>query len=89
VMMRTPSNDESGLKKGPWSPEEDKILVDHIQKHGHGSWRALPKLAGLNRCGKSCRLRWNNYLRPDIRRGKFSDEEENLIINLHSVLGNK
>ncbi|WJX60085.1 hypothetical protein P8452_45328 [Trifolium repens] len=88
-MMRIPSNDESGLKKGPWSPEEDKILVDHIQKHGHGSWRALPKLAGLNRCGKSCRLRWNNYLRPDIRRGKFSDEEEQLIINLHSVLGNK
>ncbi|CAK8539213.1 unnamed protein product [Lathyrus sativus] len=88
-MMRTPMNDESGLKKGPWSPEEDKILVDHIQKHGHGSWRALPKLAGLNRCGKSCRLRWNNYLRPDIRRGKFSDEEENLIINLHSLLGNK
>ncbi|CAI8589439.1 unnamed protein product [Vicia faba] len=88
-MMRTPSNDESGIKKGPWSPEEDKILVDYIQKHGHGSWRALPKLAGLNRCGKSCRLRWNNYLRPDIRRGKFSDEEESLIINLHSVLGNK
>lgn len=90
-MMRTPiaSNDESGLKKGPWSPEEDKILVDFIEKHGHGSWRALPRLAGLNRCGKSCRLRWTNYLRPDIKRGKFSDEEEQLIINLHSVLGNK
>ncbi|XP_027362554.1 transcription factor MYB53-like [Abrus precatorius] len=88
-MMRTPSSDESGLKKGPWSPEEDKILVDYIQKHGHGSWRALPKLAGLNRCGKSCRLRWTNYLRPDIKRGKFSDEEEQLIINLHAVLGNK
>nr|KYP52711.1 Transcription factor MYB39 [Cajanus cajan] len=88
-MMRTPSNDESGLKKGPWSPEEDKILMDFIQKHGHGSWRALPKLAGLNRCGKSCRLRWTNYLRPDIKRGKFSDEEEKLIINLHAVLGNK
>ncbi|KAL5182098.1 Transcription factor MYB93 [Glycine soja] len=91
VMMRTPiaSNDESGLKKGPWSPEEDKILVDFIEKHGHGSWRALPRLAGLNRCGKSCRLRWTNYLRPDIKRGKFSDEEEQLIINLHSALGNK
>ncbi|KHN35149.1 Transcription factor MYB39, partial [Glycine soja] len=90
VMMRTPiSSDESGLKKGPWSPEEDKILVDFIEKHGHGSWRALPRLAGLNRCGKSCRLRWTNYLRPDIKRGKFSDEEEQLIINLHSVLGNK
>ncbi|KAK7405952.1 hypothetical protein VNO78_07564 [Psophocarpus tetragonolobus] len=88
-MMRTPSSDESCLKKGPWSPEEDKILVEYIQKHGHRSWRALPKLAGLNRCGKSCRLRWTNYLRPDIKRGKFSHEEEQLIINLHAVLGNK
>ncbi|KAL9327875.1 hypothetical protein ACSQ67_002878 [Phaseolus vulgaris] len=87
--MRTLSSDESGLKKGPWSPEEDQTLVDYIQKHGHGSWRALPKLAGLNRCGKSCRLRWTNYLRPDIKRGKFSEEEEKLIINLHAVLGNK
>ncbi|MED6204573.1 hypothetical protein PIB30_010121 [Stylosanthes scabra] len=89
MMGRSGSSDESGLKKGPWTPEEDKILVDYIQRHGHGSWRALPKLAGLNRCGKSCRLRWTNYLRPDIKRGKFSDEEEQLIINLHAVLGNK
>ncbi|KAJ1406695.1 SANT/Myb domain [Sesbania bispinosa] len=89
MIGRTPCCDESGLKKGPWTPEEDRILVDYIQKNGHGSWRALPKLAGLNRCGKSCRLRWTNYLRPDIKRGKFSEEEEQLIINLHSVLGNK
>lgn len=88
-MGRTPCSDENGLKKGPWTPEEDRILVDYIQKHGHGSWRALPKHAGLNRCGKSCRLRWTNYLRPDIKRGKFSEEEEQLIINLHAVLGNK
>ncbi|QCD88876.1 myb proto-oncogene protein [Vigna unguiculata] len=88
-MGRAPCSDESGLKKGPWTPEEDNILVDFIQKHGHGSWRALPKLAGLNRCGKSCRLRWTNYLRPDIKRGKFSEEEQQLIINLHAVLGNK
>ncbi|XP_044494520.1 transcription factor MYB92-like [Mangifera indica] len=88
-MGRSPSCDESGLKKGPWTPEEDQKLVKHIQKHGHGSWRALPKLAGLNRCGKSCRLRWTNYLRPDIKRGKFSQEEEETILNLHSVLGNK
>ncbi|XP_041012388.1 transcription factor MYB53 [Juglans microcarpa x Juglans regia] len=81
--------DENDLKKGPWTPEEDQKLIDYIQKHGHGSWRALPKLAGLNRCGKSCRLRWTNYLRPDIKRGKFSEEEEHIIINLHSVLGNK
>ncbi|CAJ1934090.1 unnamed protein product [Sphenostylis stenocarpa] len=89
MMGRAPCSDESGLKKGPWTPEEDNILVEYIQRHGHGSWRALPNLAGLNRCGKSCRLRWTNYLRPDIKRGKFSEEEEQLIISLHAVLGNK
>ncbi|KAJ6814848.1 transcription factor MYB39-like [Iris pallida] len=88
-MGRSPCCDASGLKKGPWTTEEDQMLVDYIQKHGHGSWRALPKLAGLNRCGKSCRLRWTNYLRPDIKRGKFSPEEEQTILNLHSILGNK
>ncbi|BAH92179.1 Os03g0388600 [Oryza sativa Japonica Group] len=45
--------------------------------------------AGLNRCCKSCRLRWINYLRPDIKRGNFTPEEEQAIITLHSVLGNK
>ncbi|WVZ81926.1 hypothetical protein U9M48_029251 [Paspalum notatum var. saurae] len=79
----------NGLKKGPWTPEEDQKLMNYIQKHGHGSWRALPELAGLNRCGKSCRLRWTNYLRPDIKRGKFSEEEEQTILQLHSILGNK
>ncbi|KAL0307587.1 UNVERIFIED_CONTAM: Transcription factor [Sesamum angustifolium] len=88
-MGRSPCCDESGLKKGPWTPEEDDKLIKYIQKHGHGSWRALPKLAGLNRCGKSCRLRWTNYLRPDIKRGKFSQEEEQTILNLHAILGNK
>ncbi|KAF3324817.1 transcription factor MYB39-like protein [Carex littledalei] len=88
-MGRAPCCDEIGVKKGPWTPEEDKLLVDYIQKNGHGSWRRLPKLAGLNRCGKSCRLRWTNYLRPDIKRGRFTEEEEKLIIHLHSVLGNK
>ncbi|KAL6606494.1 hypothetical protein ACP70R_042147 [Stipagrostis hirtigluma subsp. patula] len=89
-MGRSPCCDqEAGVKKGPWTPEEDKLLVDYIQKHGHGSWRRLPKLAGLNRCGKSCRLRWTNYLRPDIKRGRFTDDEEKLIIHLHSILGNK
>ncbi|XVF52329.1 hypothetical protein PTKIN_Ptkin05aG0009900 [Pterospermum kingtungense] len=81
--------EDANVKKGPWTPEEDQKLIDYINRHGQGSWKALPKLAGLNRCGKSCRLRWTNYLRPDIRRGKFTEEEERVIINLHSVLGNK
>ncbi|GAB2236091.1 hypothetical protein Droror1_Dr00027826 [Drosera rotundifolia] len=88
-MGRTPCCVEPGLKKGPWTAEEDQKLISYIQNHGHGSWRALPKLAGLNRCGKSCRLRWTNYLRPDIKRGKFSPEEEDKILNLHAIMGNK
>ncbi|KAF5180390.1 Myb transcription factor [Thalictrum thalictroides] len=88
-MGRAPCCDKNGLKKGPWTPDEDQKLMDYIQKNGHGSWRTLPKNAGLQRCGKSCRLRWTNYLRPDIKRGRFSFEEEETIIQLHSVLGNK
>ncbi|XWS32208.1 hypothetical protein CRYUN_Cryun23aG0140600 [Craigia yunnanensis] len=88
-MGRTPCCDRKGLKKGPWAPEEDEILVNYIKKHGHGSWRSLPKLAGLLRCGKSCRLRWTNYLRPNIKRGPFTLEEEKLVIQLHGILGNR
>ncbi|KAL3509532.1 hypothetical protein ACH5RR_028933 [Cinchona calisaya] len=88
-MGRSPCCDKNGLKKGPWTPEEDLKLIQYIQLHGAGNWRTLPKTAGLERCGKSCRLRWTNYLRPDIKRGRFSFEEEETIIQLHSVLGNK
>ncbi|XP_052195004.1 transcription factor MYB16 [Diospyros lotus] len=88
-MGRTPCCDKVGLKRGPWTPEEDKKLLAYIELHGHGSWRALPAKAGLQRCGKSCRLRWTNYLRPDIKRGKFSLQEEQTIIQLHALLGNR
>ncbi|KAL0395629.1 UNVERIFIED_CONTAM: Transcription factor [Sesamum calycinum] len=87
-MGRSPCCDKIGVKKGPWTPEEDEKLLAYIQQHGHGSWRALPPKAGLQRCGKSCRLRWTNYLRPDIKRGKFSFQEEQTIIQLHALLGN-
>ncbi|XP_077252121.1 transcription factor MYB30-like [Tasmannia lanceolata] len=88
-MVRAPCCEKMGLKKGPWTPEEDQILIVFIQRFGHGNWRALPKQAGLLRCGKSCRLRWTNYLRPDIKRGDFSREEEETIIKLHELLGNR
>ncbi|KAK3428801.1 hypothetical protein EUGRSUZ_E00261 [Eucalyptus grandis] len=92
-MVRSPccsgDHEAEGLKKGPWSAEEDAKLSEYIEKEGHGRWSDLPKKAGLNRCGKSCRLRWINYLRPDIKRGNFSDEEEAMIINFHSLYGNK
>ncbi|XP_072968490.1 myb-related protein 308-like isoform X2 [Typha angustifolia] len=64
------------VKRGLWSPEEDEKLIRYIKNHGYGSWSEVPEKAGLQRCGKSCRLRWINYLRPNIRRGRFTAEEE-------------
>ncbi|CAN1131966.1 Transcription factor MYB14, partial [Linum perenne] len=88
-MGRNPCCEKMGVKKGPWTPEEDEILVSFIRRFGHNNWRALPKQAGLLRCGKSCRLRWINYLRPDIKRGNFTSEEEETIVKLHQMLGNR
>ncbi|KAF8672283.1 hypothetical protein HU200_049481 [Digitaria exilis] len=87
-MGRAPCCEKEGLRRGAWSPEEDQRLAAYIQQHGHPNWRALPRQAGLLRCGKSCRLRWINYLRPDIKRGNFSADEEALIVRLHAELGN-
>ncbi|KAI4343713.1 hypothetical protein L6164_011030 [Bauhinia variegata] len=77
------------LRKGLWSPDEDEKLFNYITRYGVGCWSSVPRLAGLQRCGKSCRLRWINYLRPDLKRGMFSQQEEDLIISLHEVLGNR
>ncbi|KAK9105082.1 hypothetical protein Scep_021926 [Stephania cephalantha] len=88
-MVRPPCCDKAGMKKGPWTPEEDIILVSYIQEHGPGNWRAVPTNTGLRRCSKSCRLRWTNYLRPGIKRGNFTDHEESMIIHLQALLGNR
>ncbi|KAI3502227.1 hypothetical protein L1887_30259 [Cichorium endivia] len=88
-MVRAPCFDKDGIKKGAWSEEEDSRLRLHIQRHGHRNWRVLPKLAGLSRCGKSCRLRWMNYLRPNLRRGNFTNEDEGVILSLHKNIGSK
>nr|WRO64654.1 MYB transcription factor protein [Rosa persica] len=87
--MRKPCCDKQDTNKGAWSKQEDQKLIDYIRKHGEGCWRTLPQAAGLLRCGKSCRLRWINYLRPDLKRGKFAEDEEDLIIKLHALLGNR
>ncbi|KAK2975975.1 hypothetical protein RJ640_013006, partial [Escallonia rubra] len=76
-MGRSPCCSKVGLNRGAWTASEDKILTDYIKLHG------------LKRCGKSCRLRWLNYLRPDIKRGNISHDEEELIIRLHKLLGNR
>ncbi|KAG9130333.1 hypothetical protein Leryth_004399 [Lithospermum erythrorhizon] len=88
-MGRSPCCEKAHTNKGAWTKEEDDRLISYIKAHGEGCWRSLPKAAGLLRCGKSCRLRWINYLRPDLKRGNFTEEEDELIIKLHSLLGNK
>nr|DAD23874.1 TPA_asm: hypothetical protein HUJ06_025337 [Nelumbo nucifera] len=88
-MMKSACCSKEGLNRGAWTALEDKILTNYIKVHGEGKWRSLPKKAGLKRCGKSCRLRWLNYLRPDIKRGNITPDEEDLIIRLHRLLGNR
>ncbi|XP_055811575.1 transcription factor MYB36 [Solanum dulcamara] len=89
-MGRAPCCDKANVKKGPWSPEEDAKLKEYIDKFGTGgNWIALPQKAGLRRCGKSCRLRWLNYLRPNIKHGEFSDEEDRVICNLYANIGSR
>ncbi|KAJ4907258.1 myb domain protein 101 [Raphanus sativus] len=78
-----------GLKKGPWTTTEDAILTEYVRKHGEGNWNAVLKNSGLLRCGKSCRLRWANHLRPNLKKGSFSPDEEKIIIELHAKMGNK
>ncbi|XP_066399139.1 transcription factor RAX2-like [Miscanthus floridulus] len=89
-MGRAPCCDKANVKKGPWSPEEDRKLKEYIHKNGTGgNWIALPHKAGLKRCGKSCRLRWLNYLRPNIKHGDFSDDEDRIICNLFASIGSR
>nr|ARQ16409.1 Myb17501 [Catharanthus roseus] len=88
-MVRSPSIDKNGLRKGAWSEEEDNKLRAYILRYGHWNWRQLPKFAGVARCGKSCRLRWLNYLKPGLKRGPFTKEEEEMLIKLHEKFGNK
>ncbi|PRQ39525.1 putative transcription factor MYB-HB-like family [Rosa chinensis] len=77
------------LRRGPWTVEEDVALMNYIANHGEGRWNSLARCAGLKRTGKSCRLRWLNYLRPDVRRGNITLEEQLLILELHSRWGNR
>ncbi|KAL6652419.1 hypothetical protein ACP70R_011344 [Stipagrostis hirtigluma subsp. patula] len=78
-----------GWRKGPWTSQEDKLLVEHVRQHGEGRWNSVSKLTGLKRSGKSCRLRWVNYLRPDLKRGKITPQEESIIVQLHALWGNR
>ncbi|RZC93203.1 hypothetical protein C5167_029179 [Papaver somniferum] len=88
-MGRPPCCDKTNVKRGLWTAEEDAKILAYVSRHGTGNWTAVPKKAGLKRCGKSCRLRWTNYLRPDLKHDTFTPQEEELIIRLHATIGSR
>ncbi|KAL9267154.1 Transcription factor MYB62-like protein [Drosera capensis] len=81
--------EQDELRRGPWTLEEDTLLIHSIACHGEGRWNSLAQSSGLKRTGKSCRLRWLNYLKPDIKRGNLTPQEQLLILELHSKWGNR
>lgn len=127
--------EEVGWRKGPWTSDEDRLLIEYVKLHGEGRWNSVARLTGnnyiyireiiyysllciwyeekyfsrrksfsffhkswlmfdwfvvgLRRNGKSCRLRWVNYLRPDLKRGQITPHEERIILELHSRWGNR
>lgn len=83
------SEEDAELRRGPWTLEEDTLLIHYIASHGEGRWNLLAKCSGLRRTGKSCRLRWLNYLKPDVKRGNLTPQEQLLILELHSKWGNR
>ncbi|PWA95682.1 myb-like HTH transcriptional regulator family protein [Artemisia annua] len=90
-MERVRMYDDLGeIKKGPWKAEEDEVLLKHVRKYGPRDWSSIRSKGLLQRTGKSCRLRWVNKLRPDLKNGvKFSADEERVVIELQGEFGNK
>ncbi|KAD3641036.1 hypothetical protein E3N88_30259 [Mikania micrantha] len=88
-MGRRPPCDNSHVKKGPWTAEEDEKILAYVASHGIGNWTLVPLKAGLNRSGKSCKLRWTNYLRPDLKHNSFTPHEEDLILWYHQNIGSR
>ncbi|KAJ4978391.1 hypothetical protein NE237_009171 [Protea cynaroides] len=76
-------------RKGPWTEQEDLQLMRFVCVFGDHRWDFIAKFSGLNRTGKSCRLRWVNYLHPGLKRGRMTPQEECLVLELHSKWGNR
>ena len=79
----------NGVKmKGQWTAEEDGKLTELVRRYGTRRWSHISR-ALYGRVGKQCRERWNNHLAPDIKRGSWSAEEEDILIRVHREVGNR
>ena len=79
---------ESYISKGPWTPEEDEVLRTMVEDLGAKNWSQIAS-ALPGRIGKQCRERWHNHLDPNIRKEKWSHEEDQVILRMHRDFGNK
>lgn len=68
MSLKSTQNGDEVLRKGPWMPEEDEILVEYVRQFGARDWSSIRSKGLLPRTGKSCRLRWVNKLKPDLKR---------------------
>ncbi|XP_065879580.1 transcription factor MYB119 [Euphorbia lathyris] len=76
------------LIKGQWTEEEDRKLIMLVERFGLRKWAQIAEnLDG--RAGKQCRERWHNHLRPDIKKDGWSEEEERIMVEAHSRVGNR
>lgn len=79
---------QPGLKKGPWTKHEDLTITKLVAELGANKWSLIAKqLPG--RIGKQCRERWFNHLNPDINKDPWTEEEEQILKEAHSRVGNK
>jgi hypothetical protein len=67
MKQRSGSGEQAAVRKGPWTAEEDEVLLRHVREHGPREWSSIRSKGLLPRTGKSCRLRWVNKLRPDLK----------------------
>lgn len=74
-----------------WRPEEDALLRAYVKQYGPREWNLVSQRMStpLNRDAKSCLERWKNYLKPGIKKGSLTEDEQRLVISLQAKHGNK
>ncbi|KAK2972367.1 hypothetical protein RJ640_014425 [Escallonia rubra] len=74
-----------------WRVEEDALLRAYVKQYGPREWHLVSQRMStpLNRDAKSCLERWKNYLKPGIKKGSLTEEEQRLVICLQAKHGNK
>ena len=73
---------------GNWTREEDQKIIDWVNEHGPVAWQRL-SLSLPGRHGKQCRERYHNCLDPQIKKDGWTEEEDLLIYQMQTALGNK